>query len=455
MKSPAIPPPLPNQFGHEARHDLTSGPTPQSDQQPYIRNWNLNEKSILDPDWIWYGWLPRGKVTVLGTPSGSDFSGVLADIVARVSLGIAFPCRTQPADSVNSQPGPRVAVVTSGGDPRRDFGRLVTHAGGRLDRVQFSSGVIEPAGPDGDPVERSLALPADFPVLRQWALNGAGPVAPPGSLPSSPNDPIALLVIEALPQQVAKWREPEMRTLMDQLNRLASERHMAILLVTPLKVPTTKVSAKHLTLAKVYGSSMLVESAAALWHIEKNASDPGRYDLISHKVCRKPPTIGFSVGENGISWMIPGWDDPRPINLWPGQPDRAFVMPVMTPRVSCADENPSPSRARQEAVNDYRIPKGAAPTQPLVFDRAQAHPRHEPASWPEAAVNQEQTSHEPDPRPHRSLVDPPPPPRKTEAELRQSPEWKRASRQERKRLLQTARASPVAEAVPSRDTGIR
>ncbi len=448
MNSPTTPLPLSDQTGPEERHDPTSGPTPQWDQQPYIRNWNLNEKTLLEPDWIWYGWLPRGKVTVLGTPSGSDFSGLIADVVARVSLGIAFPCRTQPADSMNSQPGPRVAVVTSGGDPRRDFGRLVAHAGGRLDRVQFSSGVIEPAGLDGDPVERSLALPADFPLLRQWALNGAGPVAQPGSAPSSPTDPIALLVIEALPQQVAKWREPEMRTLLHQLNRLAAQRHMAILLVTPLKVPTTKVSAKHVTLAKAYGSSMLVESAASLWHIEKNASNLGRYDLISHKVCRKPPTIGFSVGENGISWMIPGWDDPRPLNLWPGQPDRAFVMPVITPPVLSLDENEnpdpteSPSRTRQESVIDYRIPIGATPTHPAVFDRAQERPRHEPARWPEARDNQERTFRELDTSPPRPAVDPSPPSRKTEAELRQSPEWKRASRQERKRLLQAARASP-------------
>ncbi len=280
MKSLAVPPQIREQAGHEERRDPSSGPAPPTDQQPYIRNWNLDAESLLEPDWIWYGWLPRGKVTVMATPSGSDFSGVVADVVSRVTLGIAFPCRTQPADSVNSQPGPGVAVVTAGGDPRRDFGRLVAWAGGRLDRVQFSSGVIEPAGPDEDPVERSLALPADFPLLRQWALNGAGPAAQPGSVPSPPNDPIALLVIEALPQQVAKWREPEMRRLMDQLNRLAAERHMAILLVMPLKVPATKVSAQHVTLEKAYGSSMLVESAAALWHIEKNASHQERKRLL-------------------------------------------------------------------------------------------------------------------------------------------------------------------------------
>ncbi|MCY2963411.1 MAG: hypothetical protein NT069_07120, partial [Planctomycetota bacterium] len=172
MQSSSIPPPIVGETGSEQRCDPTSGSTPPANSQPHIRNWNLDSESLLDPDWIWYGWLPRGKVTVLGTPSGSDFSGLVADLVARVTLGIAFPCLRQPADSVNSQPGPRVAVVTGVGDPRRDFGRLVLHAGGNLDRVQFSSGVVEPVDPDGDPIERSLNLPGDFPLLRQWVLQG-------------------------------------------------------------------------------------------------------------------------------------------------------------------------------------------------------------------------------------------------------------------------------------------
>ncbi len=449
MKSPSIPPPLQDPTGPEERCSPTSGSVPPSNQQPYIRNWNLDHESLLEPDWIWYGWLPRGKVTVLGTPSGSDFSGLVADIVARVTLGIAFPCRTQPWDCVNSQPGPRVAVVTGVGDPRRGFGRLVLHAGGKLERVQFSSGIIEPAGPDGDPVERSLNLPADFPLLRQWVLHGAGPAAEPGSPLSPTDDPIALLVIEALPQQVAKWREPEMRTLLDQLNRLAFERHMAILLVTPLKVPTAKVSAKHVTLAKAYGSSMLVESAAAIWHIEKNASHPGRYDLISHKVCRKPPTIGFSIGENGISWMIPGWDDPRPLNLFPGQPDRAFVMPVFAPAVLSPDETPTPtpypSRARQEAVNDSHFAPSEASRDTPHSGQGIASPHREPAPWSETRESRKSAVRAQETGPPEPMIDRSPPAQKTEADLRQSPEWKRASRQERKRLLQAARASPESE----------
>ncbi len=100
------------------------------------------------------------------------------------------------------------------------------------------------------------------------------------------------------------------------------------------------------------------------------------------------------------------------------------------------------SRARQEAVLDYRIPKAAAPTRSPVFDHAHGPPRHDPASWPEARVNQELAPRQLDTSQSRPAVDPSPPSRKTEAELRQSPEWKRASRQERKRLLQAARASP-------------
>ncbi len=248
---------------------------------------------------------------MLGIPSGGDFSGLVADLVARVTAGTRFPGLGPPTGLYRRQFEQKVAVVTAGGDPRRDFGRLVALAGGRLDPLHLTSGVVEPAGPDGNPCERPFNLPADFPLLRQWLIAGNLPPAF-GSIPRSPeHEPVALLVIEALPRQVAKWREPELRTLFDQLNRLAFERHMAILLVTPLTVLPARLSAGKVTLAKAFGSSMLVESAGALWHIDQSPTHPDRFDLICHKLCQRPPSLAFSVSESGIQWEIADWQDPR------------------------------------------------------------------------------------------------------------------------------------------------
>ncbi|MCY2962041.1 MAG: hypothetical protein NT069_00035, partial [Planctomycetota bacterium] len=288
--------------GRRKRRPPASETKQETVEQVQILDWSVDEESLLEPDWIWQRWLPRGRVTVLGTPSGSDFSGLVADLVARVTAGTTFPGLGPPTGLYCKRFSEKVAVVTAGGDPRRDFGRLVALAGGRLDQLRLTNGIVEPAGPEGVPFERPFNLPADFPLLRQWQFEEKLPPAHL-TIPRSPeHEPVSLLVIEALPRQVSKWRESELRTLLDQLNRLAFERHMAILLVTPLTVLPARLTAGKVTLAKAFGSSMLVESAGALWHIDQNPSRPDRFDLICHKLCQHPPAVTFSMAENGIQW---------------------------------------------------------------------------------------------------------------------------------------------------------
>ncbi|MCY2964944.1 MAG: hypothetical protein NT069_15110, partial [Planctomycetota bacterium] len=73
------------------------------------------------------------------------------------------------------------------------------------------------------------------------------------------------------------------------------------------------------------------------------------------------------------------------------------------------------------------------------------------APWSETRESQKPAVREQETGVLQPTIDSSPPAQKTEADLRQSPEWKRASRQERKRLMRAARASPELEAVPSRD----
>ncbi|MCY2967666.1 MAG: hypothetical protein NT069_29235 [Planctomycetota bacterium] len=163
---------------------------------PHLQCWEIDNRSLREPDWIWPQWLPRGGLTVLATPSGGNFRGVVADLVARVTAGTPFPRLDQPAESTKPPAGQRVAVVTAGGISSLEFGRLVGKAGSRLDLLRFCSGVIDSADPTNDMTERPLALPADFPLLKQWVLEGPVPGAEPGSKRPQANDPVALLVIE-------------------------------------------------------------------------------------------------------------------------------------------------------------------------------------------------------------------------------------------------------------------
>ncbi len=433
-------------------------PAPESTQetveQIQVRDWSIDEESLLEPDWIWQRWLPRGRVTVLGTPSGSDFSGLVADLVARVTAGTTFPGLGPPTGLYCKQFCEKVAVVTGGGDPRRDFGRLVALAGGRLDQLHLTSGVVEPAGPDGNPCERPFNLPTDFPLLRQWLT--AGNLPPTfGSIRRPPeHEPVALLVIEALPRQVSKWRESELRKLLDQLNRLAFERHMAILLVTPLTVLPARLSAGKVTLAKAFGSSMLVESVGALWHIDQNPSHPDRFDLICHKLCQRPPLVAFSVAENGIQWEIADWQDPRSA---PSIAKPAAVVPAV-PKLPAMPDVPTLCATPTLAATDSAPPSSSPTTQqtprrnpPATRKRKQSsqqNPQREPVTWSAAKSQRDResrasrVSESTAPRP---AVDGSPPIQRTEEELRQTPEWKRASRSERKRLLRNARMGISAD----------
>ncbi|MCY2967938.1 MAG: hypothetical protein NT069_30635 [Planctomycetota bacterium] len=432
-------------------------------EQTQVLDWSIDEESLLEPDWIWQRWLPRGRVTVLGTPSGSDFSGlvadlVVADLVARVTAGTSFPGLGPPTGLYCRQFAERVAVVTAGGDPRRDFGRLVALAGGRLDQLHLTSGVVEPAGPDGYPTERPFNLPADFPLLRQWQFEENLPPAHL-TIPRSPeHEPVSLLVIEALPRQVSKWRESELRTLLDQLNRLAFERHMAILLVTPLTVLPARLSAGKVTLAKAFGSSMLVESVGALWHIDQDLSHPDRFDLICHKLCQRRPSVAFSLNENGIQWEIADWQDPRTLSpiLKPAAAT-ATVVPVVSelPAMAAVPTSVATSTLAAAATvpplappSSHQTPRQNSSAIPKRKQAPPQNPQRDPATWPEAKTQRERESRvapvgeSTTPRP---AVDGSPPIRKTEDELRQTPEWKRASRNERKRLLRNARSGIVSD----------
>src|SRR5881394_1712752 len=50
--------------------------------------------STIRPDtlhWLWPGWLPQGKLTILDGDPGTGKSLITLDICARLTLGVPFP----------------------------------------------------------------------------------------------------------------------------------------------------------------------------------------------------------------------------------------------------------------------------------------------------------------------------------------------------------------------------
>ncbi|MCY2967283.1 MAG: hypothetical protein NT069_27220, partial [Planctomycetota bacterium] len=165
--------------------------------------------------------------------------------------------------------------------------------------------------------------------------------------------------------------------------------------------------------------------------------------------------VAFSVVDNGIQWEIADWQDPRsapsiptpaaavaPAALEsPTTPDVPTLL--ATPPVAASESTSPPAPPSSQQTQRQQTPRRNPPAIPKRNQPPQRNPLREPVTWSEAKTQRERESEvspvleSTAPRP---AVDGSPPIWRTEEELRPTPEWKRASRSERKRLLRNAKA---------------
>jgi hypothetical protein len=114
--------------------------------------------STVQPEplrWLWPGYLPLGKATLLAGDAGLGKSTMSCDLAARVSRGLAMPDGTH-----GSAPAGVVMIGTE--DGRADTVRpRLDAAGADCDRIAFVTVEL----PDG--WEDALTLPDDLPMVRE------------------------------------------------------------------------------------------------------------------------------------------------------------------------------------------------------------------------------------------------------------------------------------------------
>jgi hypothetical protein len=166
------PPITPDNIDHIAR-DLVSTvlrlPAPSTstapsgeEQEPLeesareVRNQSLVRLSDVTPEplrWLWPGYVPAGKITVLDGDPGLGKSTLLSEFAARISRGDPLP-----GGELGS---PRNVLLSSAEDDLIDTIRpRIDAAGGDPQRIVSFSAV-----PDGETISRPLALPADILLL--------------------------------------------------------------------------------------------------------------------------------------------------------------------------------------------------------------------------------------------------------------------------------------------------
>ena len=106
--------------------------------------------------WLWPGWLPAGRLALLGGRPGDGKSSVTIDLAARLSTGSPLPDGYRP-------PAPLTVLILSGEDDPSDtiVPRLVA-AGADLERVVIANGEVLDRETG---LSRSWTLPNDVPEL--------------------------------------------------------------------------------------------------------------------------------------------------------------------------------------------------------------------------------------------------------------------------------------------------
>jgi hypothetical protein len=219
-------------------------------------------------DWLWPGWLARGKLHLLAGAKSTGKSTILFDLAARLTTGKQWP------DGAQGCTGD--VMIWSGEDGISDtiIPRFVA-AGGDRARLHFPiaaevGGLTRPFDPSAD-VEALVAAAADYPGL---ALVGI--------------DPVVLM----LPTRADSHKNAETRRGLQPLVDLAESRHVAIVGISHF----TKGSQANDPVERVTGSLAFGALPRVVWGASAD-EDGGQRRLV-----RISSNIGVSGG--GIEYTL-------------------------------------------------------------------------------------------------------------------------------------------------------
>jgi hypothetical protein len=112
--------------------------------------------------WLWHGYIPLGKVTVLDSDPGDGKSTMTIDIASRISTNSPMPDRTR-----SDLGAPADVIILSDEDGAADTIRpRADAAGANVERIHLLTDV-EVLDEDDNPKRVPWLLPRDLDVLRQ------------------------------------------------------------------------------------------------------------------------------------------------------------------------------------------------------------------------------------------------------------------------------------------------
>jgi hypothetical protein len=228
----------------------------------------LRDVEMQPVEWIWKLRLPFGKLVVLDGHPGEGKSTLALDIAARASTGRPMPDGDQDYGSPFE-----TLILSYEDDPADTLAPRVLAAGGDLGRVHFIAGISQR---DEEPYPPSL--PEDLDLLDR-------------ELHQRPE--VGLVIIDplmaAFGQGIDSHKDQSTRQVTSQLNRIAGERGVCIVLVRhfPKRSGTNAVLAGG-------GTVGIIGQARVGLIIERSPDDPDAKILAGSK--SNVGAIGTSLG---------------------------------------------------------------------------------------------------------------------------------------------------------------
>ena len=254
--------------------------------------------------WLWTGYAPLGKLTILEGHPGMGKSLVLSDLIARITTG-----RTMPDGSASDLPGPANVLLLASEDDASDTLRpRLEAAGADLNRVYLWETIVS------DDVSRLPALPEDTGTLASVVVEAD----------------VKLVVVNPLMSflspRIDAWKDAEVRRVLTPLAVLAADLGIAVVAVRHwTKSPTLN------PLHRGSGSIAFSAAARSVLMVGQHPEDDDLRVLVSLKsnLGPRPPALAFEIEQAGTA----------PVVRWRGPVDLA------TTDLTSAGRDPSPVRS--------------------------------------------------------------------------------------------------------------
>lgn len=265
-----------------------SGPSPNGQPvapapRPIIVN--MHEVEPRAVDWLWYGRIPAGRITVIAGRPGESKSFLTMDLAARVSRGLDWP------DGQVCRQGGVLLMVCE--DNLNDTVRpRLNAAGADCERIKALQGV---SYHDGTKLrERGITL-QDLDHISE-ALDGM--------------KDCRLLIIDPVgsytPGKVDNHKDNQVRELLAPLAKVADERDIAVAIVAHTRKGTANFADD-----MIMGSVAFSGLARSVLHVTRDPDDPTRERrlLLPGKCNLCAPPQGLSYYLNGHPGRV-SWSDP-------------------------------------------------------------------------------------------------------------------------------------------------